>query len=190
MPGPYRVQLLTNFAGVGFSESWFYNYQNTLRPTDITQIKGMVRARQGLYGINSILQAVRIQDISNPRSVQVLTYGNPAKAFDPNDNDTASNAWLCTARNADGGNRRQVWLRGAPDNYVVWNVVAQRFDLVPELVRPFGDFKKSITQSPWSIQGVRPTGYAGTSTSQVDSLQIDALNRAQLMIAAQPFVKG
>lgn len=155
MAGPYKVTMLFNFQGSGFSETWYYNVTGTLTQTNLDQIDAMAQVRNALTAEFVNLVAYRVSDLANPRATYVKNYASfPVSANLP---DVPSTAWLAIARGPNGQGRRQFWMRGIADSWVQWDDTTESWKLVGTFNTKFQAFVAVITQTPWTIRVVTST---------------------------------
>lgn len=153
MPGPYKVTLLWNFQGSGFSETWYYNITAALGPADLAAISAMSTARNGLTAAFVNLVAYRISDTTNPRQTIVKDFVTvPGGGSNP---DTPTNAWLAIARGPAGQGRRQLWMRGIADDWVEWNQANATWKLIGPFKTAFDKFVGIVSKTPWAMRTVK-----------------------------------
>jgi hypothetical protein len=157
--GPYKVTILWNFQGSGFSESWYYNITSSLGPTDLATIDAMATTRNMLTASSVNMVAYRVSDVSNPRQTIVKDFATVVGSSSTP--DVVTNSWLAMARGPAGQGRRQFWMRGIADAWIQWDTTRAQWKLVPTFKRNFDAFVAVITKTPWSMRvvgGARPGG--------------------------------
>src|SRR5258707_3469375 len=121
-----KFSMLFNFGGVGFSESWYYGGTGPGGGADVLSgdFKQLAEARQLMSGKYVNMVGVRLSDVDNPRqtSSQFLF----AKFEGTDFPDVASNAWMALVTGQANRGRRQLWLRGIPDDQIAFDPATQR----------------------------------------------------------------
>lgn len=183
---PYKVTLIWRFITQGWTESWYLNSSSPVGPALNAQVLAMATARNALNGKGTVLQAVRISDYANPRKINFVDVGTTRPSPAPKNADQPNASYLAEASAFGGGNVRQCWLRGIPDDWVVYNPVTDTFETVGQLTRAFGTFRGIIVNSAWAIQAIAPLNNGATATQPIDALS-SVGGAAKLTVAVAPW---
>lgn len=144
--------MLFNFQGQGWSETWYHTGSGSISGVSLEPINALLSARNKLTAKAAKLVGWRLTDIANPRVVRTDRTQFSAAGQPP---DTPTNAWLATARGVDGRGRRQLWLRGVPDNSIVWNDAQLRFEPQGTFKGNFNAYINLLKGEPWAIRVVK-----------------------------------
>lgn len=152
----FKYSMLFNFQGQGFSESW-YTTAGTLLGTSGSlnpPFLPLAIARANMTGKYVLLVGVRLTDLSNPRNTQTYAFAQKAQAGD--DPDNVTNSFLVNVRGAANVGNRSLFIRGLPDDAIVWNDAAQVFSPVGVMVRQFSAYRNALLNDGWQLRAVQP----------------------------------
>jgi len=190
----YKVVILYNLEGQGWSETWYLNQVLTpfppVGPGGAPAIPGVIstflKARNALnspavYWIGLKLYA--LDATYQPTRVTWL-YTNNAEGSTDASLDYPTCSWLATVRGGAGVGFRQCWLRGIPESYFAWDPDSGQFLPAGNVRNTFANFLQQLTAGPWCIRTINSNKAGGLTP--VPALISNAANGAVILSASPP----
>lgn len=140
----FKMTWVFNWGRAGWSESWYVEQDDIVSALFIAkgQLAGL---RKKLLGKGAILETAIVSDVAvdgDSLTEEIPLLGD-FKAADL-DADTPWNAMYCRCEAANRA-RRQMWLRGIPDSWIVIDPVTKKNQPIALLQTNFDEFKKGAT---------------------------------------------
>jgi len=168
----YKTKLIfSSTTGSGWSESWYNNAAADINAA-AKDADLMAKQRIQMCGKGNSIPSWSVLDVTQPRFSITRDGLLPAYVSNkfPTDRPAGSQLGVCTC--APFAGRRQFWMRGIPDDWVVWDPEVNRYVLVPDFVEVFKTFRKFVVNSKWCLRTVK--GYkASVMKSEVAILTTD-----------------
>lgn len=184
---PTRFTIVFNSCKQGWTETW-YNAQ----PFEINASKllgtRLCERRQELLGRGAFIEGFRISPVTatgGPTGIGVVVPGPMPSGFRPPRGNNFANlegleevAWLCAAQ-TQSGRKRQVWLRGVLDDWVI-RLTSNNcaFDIPADFAAAFGRFKEFLLTggfNAWQLQ-VLNNDVGVSPIRQIANITLDATN--------------
>lgn len=152
---PFKFSMLFQYAGQGWSESWYWNAPAVLPVTNTPPVfaASLIKARAAMLSGNVQFAGTRTTDVSNPRLTSLYIAQNTPGAEGAPDYPTT--AWMAIAKGVGGVGIRQVWLHGAADTEVAFDAAANAFTAVGGIQGNFPAYAKILTAPSWCLRTVQ-----------------------------------
>lgn len=146
----FLTTLIFNATKNGWSENWYWTGADHASAQAAALV--LASARQKLLAQGVILEAVRTSDVAIlGDSVIALAPAIPAAGKPALARDNASNAWLSRI-NAGALYRRQLWLRGIPDDWIEFNADGTPKPPPAALGKVFDAYVLALTKGPFQLK--------------------------------------
>lgn len=124
MPDGFKGTFFFRFGGFAWSESWYLQAADL--GTSWTQMDKCAERRAEMLGSGALLYAIRVSDPATPR----VALTRPVNYPGPPDSalttvDTPYNAIYVKTQDANTLYRRQLWMRGIPDSWIMYDQVTK-----------------------------------------------------------------
>lgn len=174
----FKITYVFNAHRYGWSETWY----TTVSTHDIAlqAAKSVAPKRARLLGNGNVLEMARVSDVDIPQDSKVYFFGGD-QAVQVDDADTPWNAILARVE-AGPLYRRQCWLRGIPDSWIVLQSV-NGINLPPgALNQAFNQFKIAILANGFALRVIDKSPPNGTPVD-VTAIANGAEGKVALSIA-------
>lgn len=165
-----KFTMLFNFAQTGFSESWYYNGSppGGSLPLLSGDFKALADARTLMSAKYVDIVGCRLSDTENPR--MTMTQFLFSKFQGSAAPDVASNAWMALVRGVALRGRRQLWLRGIPDDQIEWDAGAQRWLPQGSIASALTNYQNVLKAGPWRMRVVQSAKAAGAANKAINAI--------------------
>jgi hypothetical protein len=166
----FKFTMLFNFGGSGFSESWYWTGAAPISSVGLYSgpFKALADARNFLTAKRVRMIGLRLSDLANPRKTQVwVNSGASAGGHDP---DNPTNSWLVNVRGVGDVGNRSLFIRGLPDDLIVWDDPSQAFLPVGNLSTGITAYEKLLKTGNWALAVSQSKKAAGAAAQQVTLL--------------------
>jgi len=152
----YASTMIFNQGKHGWSETWYQTVSTHAQA--LGALINLSTKRSLLLGTNAGIEYLRVSDVSVPFDAEVTVTGTDV-IVQPTFCDTPWNAIYCRV-NAGPKYRRQVWLRGIPDVWILFNA-NNISPLNPILEQVFRNFRQSLISNGFQLRVIDKEGFAG-----------------------------
>jgi hypothetical protein len=158
--------------GQGWSESYYDNSSANI--ANSFNSAGLLAAPRGaMCGDGSILTGYKVTDLVNPRLTMSTDFTTPTISPYDSATDNPVNNFLCRATVSPVKGNRQVWLRGMPDSWIVFDFGTGRYQLVGAFKTAFDAFRTVLIKGGWYLRTVAQAKGNG-AISNIVSVDEDA----------------
>lgn len=147
----YKITFIFGADKQGWSELWYVD-ANDIQTAGLRGLE-VASSRKGLLGTGSVLEAIRVSDeaIRNDSLIQLTPPVAAGPGVGNAIRDTPGNAWLCRIQ-AGALYRRQLWLRGIPDSWIVWDQTLRKYEIPAILQARFDAFRDALVAKTFRIR--------------------------------------
>jgi hypothetical protein len=176
--------------GQGWTETWYQLNVSSLLAA-LANAENLFALRCQIMGNGSHGQTYRVFDPANPRLSQQR---NPFIPAPPSfaaatDNPVSSQLGICKCNPSTG--TRQLWCRGIPDSWVVFDTTAGLYTLIGAFKKAFQNFADFISSGNWALKVVSPKIPMAPLSSKVLSITQDPVTGyTALTLDAGTWVSG
>jgi len=183
----YKLTLVFNQGRTGWTETWYAFKSNT--EIMMTALKNVATYRQRLLGAGASIEYLRVSDVAilQDSTVQPITSWGSNSA--PPSADQPWNAVYCRCEATDMY-RRQVWLRGLPDEWIDPagdNPASPAVN--PPYNRPLLQFQNALINNGFQLRVINKEGSAGANTA-ITGISAGDAGRTRLAVGTAPGAVG
>jgi len=158
----FQCVTIFNQGKTGWSETWYWtgsNYDQAL-----TNLRGLATPRKGLLGSGATIEYLRVSDVAVKGDSQVQLVQEWGTSGDP---PNADQPWNAVYVRCEAGPlyRRQVWLRGLPDEWIApAGSNPAKPELNADLAGALAKFRSALINRAFQLRVIQKDGAGGVQT--------------------------
>jgi len=168
---PFKFSMFFNGPTWGFSESWYWNGGLSLPVPTSNPLDKLYIARSLMCSKEVTPIGWRVTEVGNPRNSQLSIL--PGYAVSGEDADIGAAGWLYIAKGPNQVGRRQLWLRGIPDDAIVWSPTKKGFITDAAFDKGYSGYLSQLVKTSannWAIRHTQSRKDAGGSAFKITAL--------------------